>query len=83
MKKTPKYFISITQGDKTYKGSGDNALAALKSVIKPVKIIDKVFLTIKAGKRKAELMFMPTRAKRLFFPNAQIYVAKNLESLMK
>lgn len=78
-----KYSISITQGDKTYKGSGDSALEALKSVAKPLKIISKVFLTIKQGKRKAEMMFTPVRAKRLFYPNAQLYAAKQLEYLMK
>jgi hypothetical protein len=78
-----KYSISVTQGDKTYKGTGNNTLEALTSLTKPLKIIGKCFLTVTDGKRKAELMMMPTRAKRLFFPNARIYLAKQLELLMK
>ena len=77
------YTISITQDGKTTKGTGATALEALQAVVKPIKIVSKVFLTITDGTRKAEMMYMPVKAKRLFYPIAQVIVAKQFEYLMK
>lgn len=77
------YTIKITQGSDTVEGKGATVLEALQAVTKPLKIVSKVFLEITDGTRKGGMMFMPTRAKRLFYPNAQVVLAKQLHYLMK
>lgn len=56
---------------------------ALASIPKPAKITGKTFLTVSQGKRKAQQLYMPVAAKRLFFPIAQPIIAKKLETLLK
>lgn len=79
----PKYTITVNLGDGERTGTGETVLEALQAVHKPVKIFTKTFVTITDGKRTKEMMFMPLRAKRLFYPHAQVYVARELEFLLK
>ncbi len=76
--KQPKYAISLTIGDKTFKGSGLTPLEALQVIPSPSKIITKGFLTISYGKLKKEMFFPPSKLKRLFYPNFQPIIAKTL-----
>ena len=82
-KKKKPYLIQVKFGEEIVKGEGNTAYEALSSMKRPIKIVGKAFLTITDGKRKKDMMFMPTRAKRLFYPTAQIYIAKQLEIAMR
>lgn len=77
------YTLVIKLGDKTLEGHGTNAYQALSSIERPIKITTKAFVSMTDGKRAMEAMYMPMKAKRLFFPMAQHYLAKQLEFLMK
>lgn len=92
MKTTPKrstrpkafpFVVSIRFGTLTLKGKGATILAALSSIEKPVKITEKTFITVTKGDKVANRMLMPMQAKRLFYPLAQAYMAKQLEHLLK
>jgi len=80
---TPVYEISIDFGDQTVTAEGSTLLEALQSVKRPTKIVGKTFVSITNGDRSAELMYLPMKAKRLFFPNAQVYLAKQLGLLLR
>lgn len=83
-KKTkPAYSIVIDFGSEQQSGSGDTMLDALEAVRRPVKIVGKTFISISNGARKANLVYLPTKAKRLFYPNAQLYLAKQLDLLLR
>ena len=82
-KEKPAYSISIKLGDQVLQGHGANALEALASIPRPVKIVTKGLLTIVNGTRRAEKMYMPVDCRRLFYPSAQYVVAKKLEFLLK
>lgn len=82
-KKEPAYKLSIDFGDGPVVSKGDTALEALSSLKRPTKITGKAFLVLEKGKLSAKRMFMPIAAKRLFFPNAQLYIAKQLDYLLK
>lgn len=77
---TSEYTITVKLGDKTYKGQGSTALAALSNIPKPTKIMNKGIITVEHGNLRRELMFMPVRLKRLFYssPNFQAIHAKQL-----
>lgn len=77
------YVIDITIGDTTLHGEGATAHEALAAVQRPSKITTKVFLSISDGTKRKDIMFMPLKAKRLFFPQAQYVQARNLLFLMK
>lgn len=77
------YAITIKIGDNVLEGTGSTAYEALASIAKPVKIVGKGFLTIKYNGLKKEQMFMPPACKRLFYPQAQIFLAKQLVLGMK
>lgn len=82
MKKT--YTLRVDFGDKKpVKSEGETVLEALTSLPKPRKITGKTLLSLTDGKRSAERLFMPTQAKRLFYPLAQQYLAKQLTTLLK
>lgn len=84
MKKTKKpYVISLTLGDNTLEGRGDSVYEALSSIKKPLKIVGKTFLIVTNGDKKATQMLMPVRAKRLFYPMAQLMLAKQIQLLLK
>lgn len=82
MKKKP-YLLSITLGDLKLTGKGATMYEALTSIQRPVKITTKAFITVTQGSRKLEQMFMPQRAKRLFYPLAQSTFAKQFEFLLQ
>ena len=83
--KTKPFIISLSLGDKTYKGQGENALEALTSMEKPVKIMHKGILTISNGSLKKELLMQPVKIKRLFFRSRSLLevVAKQLAMGLK
>ena len=74
------FHISLTLGDKTYKGEGATALEALRSLPKPERIVAKGVLKVSKGNVSKTLLFMPTRLKRLFYssPTFQAIHAKQL-----
>lgn len=80
---TKDYKITVDFGSSTATGFGGTAYEALSNVKRPVKITSKVFLTLTHGKKKAEQWYLPQRAKRLFYPNAQLILAKQLELLLR
>ena len=77
------YFISLAFGGEVYEGSGATVLEALKSMPRPVKIVSKGLLKLTDGVKKFEQMWMPVRLKRLFYPQAQGVLAKQLTYLLK
>jgi len=81
--KKVEYKISMNFGNETREGKGATVLEALESIEKPVKIVSKTFLKVTDGTRSAETMFTVPRAKRLFYPLAQVYMSKQLELLMR
>lgn len=83
VKKDAAFSISIILGDVTLKGEGNTAYEALSSIERPAKIVGKAFITIRSGDKKKEMMFMPAKAKRFFYPIAQVFLAKQLELGMK
>jgi hypothetical protein len=85
VKKSPAKEVKIvlTMADWSSKGSGATILEALNALKSPIEICDHGVLTVTDGKRKAELDLTPHRMRRLFYPNSQVYVADELELLMK
>ena len=77
------YLISLKLGDETYEGSGETSFQALQSVKKPAKLMGKGIVTITQGDKKKVRVLMPVQLKRLFYPSAQFYQARNLELGMK
>lgn len=80
---TDKYSLSITFGDKTFTSTGKTIFEALEKIETPIKVTTKGFLTVTDGTKKAELMFMPAKAKRLFYPLVKVFTAKKLEYLLR
>jgi hypothetical protein len=78
-----KFHLSIDFGDTQAEAEGDSVYEALKSIEKPVKIVAKTFIKVRKGDKKVDILMMPARSKRLFFPSAQLYLSKQLEYLMK
>ncbi len=81
--KTPEYVVSLQLDKTVLKGSGDTVLAALRALKKPVKITTKSVLTVQKGEKKHSRPLTIPFAKRLFYPAAQLYIAKDLQLLMK
>jgi len=79
----PKYKIEVATGGLTLKGEGLSAFEALKSVQKPDKITGKTFVKLSLGRKKTERMFMPVKARRLFYSVAQEFIARNLAVTLK
>lgn len=82
-KPTKRFKIVMDFGNRVEFGEGDTVLEALENVRKPVKIVAKTFIIVTDGRRKANLMFAPNHAKRLFYPLAQQYFAKQFEILLR
>lgn len=78
-----EYSISITFGTDIYSGTGNTALEALESMPRPIKIVSKGLINFTDGKKSAQMMWQPQRLKRLFYPNARSFFAKQLSYLMK
>lgn len=82
-KTPPTISISLTFDKTTLEGSGATVLEALRAIKKPIKITTKSVLTVTKGEKKHSRALTIPLAKRLFYPGAQIYHAKNLELLLK
>ena len=80
----PKYNIKIEINDKEYKGSGDTALEALKSIkLKTFKT--RAVMTASKGDKEFVRMFNPFAIKRVFSPAVwpKIVMSKNIELMLK
>jgi hypothetical protein len=75
--------IDLMFGTTVCSGTGQTVLEALRSIPKPIKITTKTILTVTKGEKKHTRPLTIPLAKRLFYPGAQIYQAKNLEMLLK
>lgn len=63
--------------------SGSSVLEALLNLPKPSKMTTKVIFTIFNKDKKYQEVMMPIKAKRLFYPLARKFWAKNIEHLLK
>lgn len=79
----PPYTVSLKLGDTLLEGSGTTVLQALRAIQKPVKITTKSILTVTQGDKTHSRGMTIPRAKRLFYPAAQIYIAEDLQLLLK
>lgn len=79
----PVFVVSLQLGNVKLEGSGSTILEALQSLKKPVKITTKSVLTVQKGDKTHSRALTIPLAKRLFYPGAQLYHAKNLELLLK
>src|SRR3990167_1351433 len=77
------YHISIFVNGVTLEGSGSTVLDALRKIQAPLKITTKGQLRMTDGQKKVEMTLLPIRIKRLFYPNSQPIIAKQLLFLMK
>lgn len=82
-KVTTAFTVTFEIGDKTLKGEGDTVLQAIQAIKKPVKITTKSILTVASGEKKHSRGLTIPLAKRLFYPGAQMYIAKDLQLLLK
>lgn len=81
--KEPQFSVSLRLDQTTLEGKGATVLEALQAIKKPVKITTKSVLTVARGDKSHSRALTIPLAKRLFYPAAQIYHAKNLELLLK
>ena len=79
----PQFRVSLQLDTTTLEGSGDTVLEALRAIPKPVKITTKSILTVSKGDKKHSRPLTIPLAKRLFYPGAQLYIARDLQLLMK
>lgn len=82
-KKPKPYVISLKHGLETFEAKGETAFDALTALKRPLKITTKTLITLTQGARTASRMLIPHQAKRLFYPLAQQYLAKQLDYLLK
>ena len=61
-----------------FESEGATALDAFKALPKPQKITNKGVLTISKGDKTKEMLLTVPRLKRLFFPNFQKVIIKQL-----
>jgi hypothetical protein len=73
-----RVFLKLKLGVNEISSEGDTALEALTSMERPTKIFTKGLLTVRQGERSRELPLTLVRVKRLFYPLAQRYIAKQL-----
>lgn len=75
-KKQPHFSITLRIGNDVYSGEGETALEALQKIEKPVKIFQKSVLTVREGDKSKEMLMMPVKVKRIFFPSSQPIIVK-------
>ena len=80
--KTKTFTLSLSLGEKIYKGKGATMLEALQTLEMPTKIMSKAILTISDGELSYEIDYTPVRIKRLFWKNAQPIIAKRFTLLL-
>lgn len=73
------YGLSLKLGDNVFKSSGETMIDALSALPKPGKILAKGVLTVRIGEESKDKLLMPLRVRRLFYPNIQRVIAKQLE----
>lgn len=73
-----QFTISLKMGNEVYKSQGATAFEALATLPIPDKIFLKGILTCERNGKKHELLLLPPRIKRLFYPLARQMVAKQL-----
>lgn len=83
LRQQPDYTVALQLDKISLEGKGNTVLEALRAIKKPTKITTKSILTVTKGEKKHSRALTIPLAKRLFYPGAQIYHAKNLELLMK
>jgi hypothetical protein len=74
-----EYFLQLEVGGQLYFGDGLSMLEALHNLEQPAKIVTKGVLHIRVGDRKRARPMIIPQMKRLFFPIAQVVIAKQLE----
>jgi len=79
----PQFSVTLQLDQTTLKGSGSTVLEALRKIQKPVKITTKSILTVTNGEKTHSRPLTIPYAKRLFYPGAQLYIARDLQLLMK
>jgi hypothetical protein len=75
--------ISLKLGNEVYESSGETPLEALEKLPHPGKIFIKGILTLEGNGNKQEFPMAPVRVKRLFYPLARKYMAKQFALLVK
>lgn len=83
MLEVPDFTVTLQLDKTTLEGKGNTVLEALRKIKKPVKITTKSILTITKGDKKHSRGLTIPLAKRLFYPAAQMYYARDWERLMK
>lgn len=79
----PQFSVSLKLDKTTLEGNGNTVLEALRAIKKPVKITTKSVLTVTSGDKTHSRPLTIPLAKRLFYPAAQIYIAKDLCLFMR
>ncbi len=78
------YTVTFTDAaGEMIKGKGETVLEALQAAQRPLKIVTKMMLRVTDGKRSYETSLPIPRAKRMFYPFSQRFLAKDIERLMK
>lgn len=79
------FTLTLKIGPDTYTSSGETCLMALQLLKRPIKLMGKGVLTVSQGTKKKELLMMPERLKRLFYPKPdfQAIQAKQLSLYLK
>jgi len=83
VKVAPRVSVSLKLDTTVLQGAGATVLEALRSIEKPVKITTKSVLTVTDGTKTHSRPLTIPRAQRLFYPAAQIYIAKDLALFLK
>lgn len=81
--KAVRYTLRFAQGDCTTESEGGDVLEAIMNLRRPLKVTGKCIVTVEHAGRRAEMMLMPAKARRLFYPIARSYFAKQFEYLLK
>jgi hypothetical protein len=77
------FTITLKLGDEIYSSSGESALDALEKLPHPGKIFLKGVLTLESNGNKWENPLPPIKVKRIFYPLARKYMAKQFALLVK
>lgn len=78
MTKSKQFKISIQVNGETLGGVGETALDALRAIKKPVRISTKGIINITDGEKSKQMVFMPFKLRKLFFPSNQPTLSKFL-----
>lgn len=59
--------MTIKTNHDIYKGKGETAVEALRSIPKPFKVMWRGTVTLDDGEKKSQTLMYPTRLRRLFY----------------